>query len=112
MLSYIENEYTSVERKHIVKVPHTWGVFSANANALLYKKATALYNKALTGTNKQVLNACISFINSWKRMAEAKTYRGTGISDTDVREQVYEFAVVICKARGIEVDDDTFPEYW
>ena len=82
-----------------VTAPDYWCCYTSSAEVALRKKAERLIAKVekimagddIFAKQAKIEAALVSFIASWKRMSGSKTYAGSGVSDTAVRECVGSF---------------------
>jgi len=101
-----------------LEIPESWGMFTPAGNKSLTKKAQRLVEKILkadahswpklpfpTLTSHDAIG---SFIKSYAKMSDSKSYREA--SDTDVREQVWAFCGDLCKC--LDIETDTLETIW
>lgn len=105
-------------RRVPLTAPREWGMFSAAGNRSITKKAERLLAKVEKllnegrATRRAVRAALVTFVGSWERMGDSKSYGEAG--DTAVRECVGSFHDDVWAACfghcGYEVWDETRDE--
>ena len=115
MLTYKEISYSQKTIEKEVKIPKNWGMFSAQGNQIMRKKAESLVKNILKVKEK---NPCdiISYLKCFdkyfksyqKTLSTNKNYKEAG--DTCVREMIWGFAESVGKSLGIS--EETLDELW
>jgi hypothetical protein len=104
-------QYTAEERSCQTKVVtktltawNHWGCYKSESNISLKKKAETVLEKVTKEsgvTYSQIIGALVTFVRGWNRMCENPRHERNGVSDTAVREYVYEFVDKVLKAKGV-----------
>lgn len=82
-----------------------WGCYSSHpeSNRSLKKKAETVLGKVDGNVTKsQVINALVTFVRGWRRMCDNPRHQRAGVSDTEVREIVYDFVDKVLTATGVD----------
>jgi hypothetical protein len=108
-LSYTETTSRPVEKTVQLQIPKEWGMYTAQGNKSLTKKAEILVSKIESTTSTiERLALFAKFFKSYRKMSQFKSFRGAG--DTAVRECVWDFALEVGKCVGI--DYSTLDNIW
>lgn len=75
-----------------VLVPTTFGMFTQAGNNLLVRRATKLV-KDLKQSPDKGRKHVLAYFKSYAKLCDCDASKHTEISDTDVREQVWDFAI-------------------
>lgn len=100
-LTYTKRVITQPEqvdyREATLQSPKEWEMFTSKGNHSLTKKGELLIQKLENAkTEKQRINALLTFLRSYRRMERTKTMNES--SDTAVRECVWDFFENACAA--------------
>lgn len=88
-------------------VPKSFGCYSSKGNNALHKKATLFLSKLAKATDyAEVVFACRYWIRAWEAMGSIKTYYQDGVTDTEVRCQVFCFMEEALTQLGYQDDAD------
>lgn len=100
-----EEDMPPIGRKisEIVRIPMTWGMFTKTGDRALTRKACGLVEKLEKTTSQTTMeNAYLAYLRSYRRMGDTKSFGEA--SDTDVREQVWDFFEKLCNQTGHDAD--------
>lgn len=81
-----------------VNVPLSWSTYTKSANKALSSKAKVLVKRINMVNRKDPMRnvfltkAFSLFFISWRKMSKSPTYKKAGITDTEVRNSLREFA--------------------
>ena len=100
-----EEDMPMIRRKisEIIRIPTAWGMFTKAGDRALTRKASGLVEK-LDRTTSQTTreNAYLAYLRSYRRMEDTKNFGEA--SDTDVREQVWDFFEKLCNQTDHDAD--------
>lgn len=112
-LTYTETRrLTTTERREVtLLVPNGWGMFTAQGNSRMKAKANSMVKKLEKAKSySDKVKAFEQYFKAYRSACNSTSEVMSEAGDTDVREQVWWFAVQAGKA--VDVSENTLDDLW